>query len=398
MKIKNLVITAVLVTAFLCAGGYAVANDSASIAEQIARLQAQIQSLLQQIFQLRAQQQDGTIWCHNFNANIGIGIKTGNSEIEALKIALRKEGLYESSASTTNGYDEALASAVTGFQEKYASEILTPNGLKHGTGFVGVSTRKKFNDIYGCGVVQKPECSQNSDCPQRSCAQELTSPPCPQLKCVNGKCVSAPTACAGNGQKVYISSTFGPTECCSKNAGIKPSSNLYGETCVVTPDGSKGICTENWWKTCGDGVCQEVACSSEGCPSTENKCNCPKDCPNSTKPSITVTSPNGGEIWKKGTPQNINWTGGGLSTNISNYHGANNLDIELTKNNGLYRGLNNYCSVLSINSNGGSVSCSLPGDILESNDYKIAIIDNASKVSDTSDNYFSIVAAPYSGD
>ncbi len=46
--------------------------------------------------------------------------------------------------------------AVVGFEEKYKSEILTPSGLKNGTGFVGPATRKKLNQLYGCGVIATP--------------------------------------------------------------------------------------------------------------------------------------------------------------------------------------------------------------------------------------------------
>ncbi|KKW22643.1 MAG: hypothetical protein UY66_C0035G0002 [Parcubacteria group bacterium GW2011_GWC1_51_35] len=37
--------------------------------------------------------------------------------------------------------------------EQYRSEILVPNGLARGTGFVGVSTRAKLNALFGCVTV-----------------------------------------------------------------------------------------------------------------------------------------------------------------------------------------------------------------------------------------------------
>lgn len=53
----------------------------------------------------------------------------------------------------TLGYGNKTAKAVSKFQEKYASEILTPNGLTKGTGMVGASTRAKLNAL--CAPVPK---------------------------------------------------------------------------------------------------------------------------------------------------------------------------------------------------------------------------------------------------
>jgi len=84
--------------------------------------------------------------------------------------------------------------------------------------------------------------------------------------------------CAKEGENVYVNSKFGVTSCCSKNAGVKPTASVSGEYCVATNNGVAGTCVENWWKTCGDGVCQNVACTSISCPTAEDKCNCPADC------------------------------------------------------------------------------------------------------------------------
>ena len=47
----------------------------------------------------------------------------------------------------TNFFGSATKQAVIKFQEKYAKDILTPNGLKKGTGIVGLSTIKKLNEL-----------------------------------------------------------------------------------------------------------------------------------------------------------------------------------------------------------------------------------------------------------
>jgi len=46
-------------------------------------------------------------------------------------------------------------SAVIDFQEKYRSEILTPAGLEHGSGYVGSYTRAKLNDLVQLNKLNK---------------------------------------------------------------------------------------------------------------------------------------------------------------------------------------------------------------------------------------------------
>ncbi len=84
--------------------------------------------------------------CYTFSRNLGIGA-TGDDVVRLINI-LSSEGVLPFRASTYNGgYDESIASAVSAFQQKYASQILTPSGLTSGTGYVGKATRAKLNQM-----------------------------------------------------------------------------------------------------------------------------------------------------------------------------------------------------------------------------------------------------------
>lgn len=52
-----------------------------------------------------------------------------------------------SAGKESNSYGQLTKRAITKFQEKYASEILAPNGLTKGTGVAGASTRMKLSSI-----------------------------------------------------------------------------------------------------------------------------------------------------------------------------------------------------------------------------------------------------------
>lgn len=151
MKYKSLLVAGV----FLASAVAMPALADHSTPHTIEQLQAQIATLIQQIKALQAQQGQGETFCHTFNVNLGIGSR--GSEVQALMRALALSGGPQAYGVDEHGsvnevlFDESLASAVTGFQEKYRDEILTPVGLKYGTGYVGPSTRRKLNQLYRCG-------------------------------------------------------------------------------------------------------------------------------------------------------------------------------------------------------------------------------------------------------
>ena len=151
MKKLIFVISFIVLSGFLfgLSAQDAKAQTVTDLQTQIQQLMAQIAALQQRLAQLQGAT---TTWCHNFNVNLKIG--DSGTEVKALRTALTKEGF--SGLEAMGGayqFDERLASAVVGFQEKYVSEILTPWRLVRGTGYVGPSTRAKLNKLYGCRLT-----------------------------------------------------------------------------------------------------------------------------------------------------------------------------------------------------------------------------------------------------
>jgi hypothetical protein len=121
----------------------------------IIQIQQQIEILQNQLFlmikeqQLTTPQEFGVSWCHNFNGTLIQGNTT--AEVYSLQTALQKEGYSISSSEIENfSFGGTTLQAVKSFQQRYASEILTPYKLKYGTGIVGLRTREKLNQLYGC--------------------------------------------------------------------------------------------------------------------------------------------------------------------------------------------------------------------------------------------------------
>lgn len=96
-------------------------------------------------------------FCYNWARNLKVG--DSGADVAALHRALERAGFtiplseqpQKGGSDFGGGYfGEGTATAVSGFQAKYRAEILTPNGLAVGNGYVGNATRAKLNALYKC--------------------------------------------------------------------------------------------------------------------------------------------------------------------------------------------------------------------------------------------------------
>ena len=179
---------------------------------------------------------------------------------------------------------------------------------------------------------------------------------------------------------------------------IVANSNIVGTSKAFNVMQPGATCTPNWtcgWSSCVNGSQTQGLTDSNNCgvPLTNATIGCPvltQTCNSAVAPSITVTSPNGGETWIQGSAHNITWTSSGLLT-------SDHADISLSgQGSGLIvtgplAGGYNANSIM-IPASTGSYSWTIPSYVVPGN-YKIQISsDNNSSVQDLSDNYFSITA------
>ncbi len=123
-------------------------KDSQTNQTLIQKLLAQIDYLKAQIAKLQSQQ--GIIIqqnCSQINNDLYFGMRN-NNDVKCLQEFLKNQGadIYPEGYVTGN-FAGLTQQAVIKFQEKYASDILAPVGLQKGSGYVGIHTRTKINQI-----------------------------------------------------------------------------------------------------------------------------------------------------------------------------------------------------------------------------------------------------------
>ncbi len=116
--------------------------------ERIDALKAEIATVQAQIDAILAKRSQN-IPCPKFEENLYYGLRN-DDRVSCLQQFLKAQGLeiYPEGLITGN-FLSLTQAAVIRFQEKYASEILEPLGLKKGTGFVGPQTITQINQILG---------------------------------------------------------------------------------------------------------------------------------------------------------------------------------------------------------------------------------------------------------
>ena len=83
---------------------------------------------------------------YKFLKDLKVGMT--DPDIIALQDCLKYEGLFIKTQVSTGYFGGITRKAVVDFQQKYVDDILKPEGLSEGTGFVGPATRKKLNELF----------------------------------------------------------------------------------------------------------------------------------------------------------------------------------------------------------------------------------------------------------
>lgn len=253
--------------------------------------------------------QSDSLFCFNFDANLSIG--SNSVDVSYLQTILNKEGLL--AQPQDKPFNESLASAVTAFQEKYASSILIPNGLAHGTGYVGASTRAKLNQLYGCSAPSVPETMVST--PPTS-ASTVTAPTISNI--------SPSSASVGVPVTVYGANLVNVTGVSFYDSAVE--NKLYATLPVssVSSDSIQFLIPASFIGMVGPGVYKVTANSSTQksnkvqliVTETSNAQSLGDNDNSSTSivevPKIIITSPNGGS-YTKGSNVQVSWTTSGFT-------------------------------------------------------------------------------------
>jgi hypothetical protein len=158
-KLSAVVLTLALALSFSI--GVAAEPTVDDLQDQIAELQELIATLQAQLKGGSQVTTPGTVpaVCAGVSFNRNLSLGASGSDVKCLQALLNTDATTQVAASgagskgaETEYFGTLTRTAVIAFQNKYASEVLTPLGLTAGTGIVGVQTRVKLNAMLTAGV------------------------------------------------------------------------------------------------------------------------------------------------------------------------------------------------------------------------------------------------------
>ena len=153
---KKIVAIVTALTVSLWIAGPALGATADELQAQINALLAQLQSLQTQLASMQGGTTGGTGACAGITFARNLSQTMSGTDVKCLQAILNSDASTQvaatgvgSSGSETLYFGSLTKAAVIKFQQKYASEILTPIGLTAGTGYVGAQTRAKLTAMIG---------------------------------------------------------------------------------------------------------------------------------------------------------------------------------------------------------------------------------------------------------
>ncbi|HPO68640.1 MAG TPA: peptidoglycan-binding domain-containing protein, partial [Candidatus Pacearchaeota archaeon] len=160
---KKFITIATALAISLVAVGSANAQTAEELQAQIAQLQAMIAQLTSQLGTTTTTTTGTTsipAVCSGITFTRNLTIGSRGADVKCLQALLNQDPATQLAATgagspgqETDYFGPITKAAVIKFQEKYASEILTPLGLTKGTGYVGNATIAKLNSILSSASV-----------------------------------------------------------------------------------------------------------------------------------------------------------------------------------------------------------------------------------------------------
>src|SRR6056297_390637 len=161
--LKKIVVTFTAVAVFLMGVGFASAVQAETSVDD---LEAQIQALMQQLEDLKAEKAEmtgettaieGVPAGYTFDRNLSVGmsgtdVKYLQKVLNASEDTMLADSGVGSPGEETEYFGPLTKAGVVKFQEKYQEDVLGPYDLTQGTGYVGKTTRAKLNELIAADV------------------------------------------------------------------------------------------------------------------------------------------------------------------------------------------------------------------------------------------------------